>query len=842
MTVRGWGRRLRHAPVSLALAVVSLVMMVVGEQLSTPGPDEIGSVSRQSELRFDPDTIRLSRIGLELLAPATVPALIIVLAVLVTLGPLIERHLGSWRYGLTLLGCHLAGFLFTTVLTWLIHPWWPDWATIMREGWVSGSFPAFMGVLMAASGGLSRLWCSRVRWAGLAVAVTLMLYDATSTTCVMCGSMLAGLALGALLWRGRRRTGIRPVLSERRVLLAVVVACTSIGPIVSAWSAAVESPLNQFSDYLRTGSFESSELRVICSLASQHACVLARLHKTAGLPTLFMTVLPSLILLVVCVGLLRGRRSAWFWALGVNIAMGATTALPFLEGLSDLAEMWAESDQVGGVRLALRVTVGFLPALEPVVVIIVLLACSRLFTVRLTHEQVARRLVRYLGLYLAGMIVFVVAGLLVADQWEPTAQFGDLAHDALARVLGLEVFAGMPLVLTAHSLPAGLVANLIPPMTTLIFLVILLRDMTTGPALAGRDRARIRELVREGKGGLISWMAAWPGAIHWFDATRSSAVAYRASHGVALTVGEPISDEPMRTAVEFSAACDEQGLTPCFYSVGPDFAQSARAAGWHAMQIAEESRFELGEIAFKGKRFQDVRTAMNRARREGISVEWTSLPQCSARQRCRIARVVEGWQDGQALPPMGFTLGGLAEMDDPAVRCEIAIDEAGHVHAVASWLPLYTAGEVTGWLLDVMRRSDHPEAFHSGMELLIGTAILTFQDEGYSMVSLSGSPLARAERENEPVEDQVSETITGFIDQLATAVEPYYSFTSLHRFKSKFGPAHQPLYLVYADPSQLPAIGGALTTAYLSDTDRVDWRTVITRMIRTRRSAGERNS
>ena len=137
-----------------------------------------------------------------------------------------------------------------------------------------------------------------------------------------------------------------------------------------------------------------------------------------------------------------------------------------------------------------------------------------------------------------------------------------------------------------------------------------------------------------------------------------------------------------------------------------------------------------------------------------------------------------------------------------------------------------------------MRRSDHPEAFHSGMELLIGTAALAFQEEGYEVMSLSGSPLARVERDDEPVTDEVSETITGVLDQLAGAIEPYYGFTSLHHFKSKFGPVFRPLYLVYADPSQLPAIGGALTTAYLSRTDRVDWRTVLSRVIRSRRAAG----
>ncbi|RLP12133.1 bifunctional lysylphosphatidylglycerol flippase/synthetase MprF [Propionibacterium australiense] len=835
----GWCVRLWHAPVSLTLALASLVMTVVEDWLTPSSPIRIGPVSHRPWLRLDPATVTPGRIGLELITPGTWTALLIVLIVVTIIGPTIEQRLGSLRYGLVLLACHLVGFLFVTALTWTIHPWWPDWAAAMREGWTCGVLPALLGALMTVSGGMSRLWCTRVRWTGLAMAVTLMLYDPSSTACLTCGAMLAGIVMSAVMWRGRRRTGVRPVRSERRVLVALIVACTGIGPLVAAWSAAVESPLAQLDGYVRTGSFEPPELRVICSLASHHACALARLHETAGFPTLLTTVLPSLILLVVCVGLLRGRRSAWLWALGVNTAMGATTVLLILTGMTGPAGPGEQADRT---VLGLRVMTSLVPALEPVAVITMLVLCARLFTVRLSHREVLTRLAHYAAPYLAGLVVFVLAGLVMPHSWEPTARLGDLVHDALALVLGLEVFTGMPLVLSAASLPAQLVTNLVPPLTTLAFLVVLVRDMAVSPMHVTRDRTRVRELVVRGRGGLFSWMATWPAAIHWFGPGRQSAVAYRASHGVALTVGEPLSSNQICTAAQFSIFCDGQGLVPCFYSVGPQFARAARERGWHAMRIAEESRLELGQVTFRGRRFQDVRTAMNRARREGISVLWTSLPQCSAQLRHDIALVVEGWQDEQALPPMGFTLGGLPEMDDPAVRCELAVDETGRVHAVASWLPLYADGRVIGWLLDVMRRSGHPGAFHSGMELLIGQAALTFQEEGYTVMSLSGSPLARAERVNEPVEDEVSDTITVVVDQIAGALEPYYGFTSLHHFKSKFGPDYRPLYLVYADPSHLPSIGRALATAYLSDGDRVSWRAVIARLVRARRTAGARGA
>ena len=49
------------------------------------------------------------------------------------------------------------------------------------------------------------------------------------------------------------------------------------------------------------------------------------------------------------------------------------------------------------------------------------------------------------------------------------------------------------------------------------------------------------------------------------------------------------------------------------------------------------------------------------------------------------------------------------------------------------------------------------------------------------------------------------------------ALEPAYGFRSLATFKSRFKPDYRTLYLYYQDPLQLPAMGRALSRAYLPD-------------------------
>jgi lysylphosphatidylglycerol synthetase-like protein (DUF2156 family) len=173
--------------------------------------------------------------------------------------------------------------------------------------------------------------------------------------------------------------------------------------------------------------------------------------------------------------------------------------------------------------------------------------------------------------------------------------------------------------------------------------------------------------------------------------------------------------------------------------------------------------------------------------------------------------ISEEWVGEKELPEMGFTLGGIEEAVDPHVWVSLAVDADATVHGFTSWLPVHSpGGEITGWTLDVMRRS--PESFRYTMEFLIASACAHFRDAGYTVVSLSGAPLATS-AETEP-EAGVLGTV---VSRLGEAIEPYYGFSSLERFKEKFMPRHEALYLVAADETAMARAGVAITRAYLAD-------------------------
>jgi lysylphosphatidylglycerol synthetase-like protein (DUF2156 family) len=229
--------------------------------------------------------------------------------------------------------------------------------------------------------------------------------------------------------------------------------------------------------------------------------------------------------------------------------------------------------------------------------------------------------------------------------------------------------------------------------------------------------------------------------------------------------------------------------------------------GWSAAQIAEEAILPLSELEFRGKKFQDVRTAMNKAKALGITVHrfrYRDAPQQIASQIRALSRE---WLANRGLPEMGFTLGTVEELTDDDVWCVVAVDDSSTLHGVTSWLPARREGEIIGWTLDLMRRTT--SSFPGVMELLIASMALQCRAEGAEFLSLSGAPLARLDRGERPI------AVQRLLDFVGWTLEPVYGFRSLLAFKAKFQPRYRPLFMSYPDAAALPSIGNAVAHAYL---------------------------
>lgn len=324
----------------------------------------------------------------------------------------------------------------------------------------------------------------------------------------------------------------------------------------------------------------------------------------------------------------------------------------------------------------------------------------------------------------------------------------------------------------------------------------------------------VKQLLHTYGGGTMSWMTTWDNNQYLFDAPGdpSSVVTYQRRAGVLLALADPVCapDQVAETTRAFTRFAESSGLVPCWFSIGTQTASIAREMGWRTVQIAEDSIVDLPDLQYKGKSWQHVRSALNKAKKEQITHRLTHLADESFAVRAQVQAISEEWVGDKGLPEMGFTLGGVDEALDPEVRVSLAVDADGSIHGVLSWLPVYgPENTIRGWTLDVMRR--RTDGFGPVIEFLLGSAFMEFKGEGAEFVSLSGAPLASSD-------DSGDRTATDrLLDVLGAAMEPFYGFRSLHAFKKKFSPRYEGVYLAYRDEGDLPRIGVAISRAYLPD-------------------------
>ncbi|WP_019748450.1 bifunctional lysylphosphatidylglycerol flippase/synthetase MprF [Rhodococcus erythropolis] len=732
----------------------------------------------------------------------------------------LERRMGTIKLAIAGASTQILGVLLGLGWASFVKVFDSNWGFRLHVGSAVGASAWIVGAAMAASSNMGTLWRRRIRVGTLALTITLALFSGQLQDVIRFFAAVVGLVIGQwIVGRSARGERIAGTQREGRVLVAIVVAASAIGPMIAALSPQAVGPLAVLRDLFRGVPWTVAEVRELCAeSASDPDCRRGLLElRLSGIGPTLLSLMPSIFVLVLSDGLRRGRRFAWIATVCAQVVLLVLSignfVIRFVDAVDSDSLFYGISDP--------NVYRTLVPFLTPLFVLILLIATRRYFDVA-APAKTYRRLGAAIVTLLAVLAVIYVGGGMLARHGfdrEPTVTL--LLADFPQRLVP-PVYLQL---IDPRLLPVDIESTLLFEWTGVVFwsvaavlvFVSFLKPVKTADPKAAE---RARSMLIAGTGSPLSWMTTWKGNTYWFSADGSSYVAYRVIAGVALTTGDPVGPpDRMRAAIEgFAEFASSNGWIPCFYSVTDDARTITDSMGWSGLQVAEETVLDLGQVAFTGKRFQDVRTALNRAKKSGITAEWISFPHAPLAIKDQIVAISEEWVADKGMPEMGFTLGGLDEVDDEQVRCLIAVDEDRTVHGVTSWLPVYRDGKVVGWTLDFMRRRS--EGFRPAMEFLIASAALKLEEEGVEFLSLSGAPLATiagdsARNANEPEATTFSAMMDSVLDLLGRTLEPVYGFRSLLAFKSKFQPRYVPMHMTFADPAALPSIGNAVGRAYL---------------------------
>jgi phosphatidylglycerol lysyltransferase len=225
--------------------------------------------------------------------------------------------------------------------------------------------------------------------------------------------------------------------------------------------------------------------------------------------------------------------------------------------------------------------------------------------------------------------------------------------------------------------------------------------------------------------------------------------------------------------------------------VGEGLLADLATLGMAVRKVGEAAVIDAAHFTTEGKGKQSLRTAVNRAEREGAGFE--VAPPGSARPlEAELRAVSDAWLRHHNGSEKAFSLGRF-DIDYLDRQALALVRENGRVVAFANLL-IGAGGREA--MIDLMRHD--PEGPHGVMDYLFTRTAQWARDQGMERLDLGMAPLSGLEdRRMAPVFARVG----ALVFEEGGAV---YGFQGLRAYKAKFGPGWRPKFIAAPPTTPLP--------------------------------------
>lgn len=833
--IRLWlSQRVLALSIAIGLIIFNIVYWILftGTQLLTKGPQatlaqfiSIRSTRLSAPFLFGHNNIPLllAQLCRDLVFVRTLPSLMVNATLALILLGMAEVKLGKLRMLIisaisTLMGTILGLATIGSLSQIISNMHW-----ITRLPIHLSPFTLFIGVFMAAAAFESLLWHRRMLVLGYVSTSAVLLYSGNPGDYCTLFSALSGHIIGILLLRASDQPTYHSWRHsssyEIRRLFAMTELVMASGPILALSSRSHAGILTLLGLFMSPQTGTRTWIDQCMSNRSATSCLIRSGLRHAAMGTIsFRIAIPMFTMILLAWGLLRGKRIAALATIVINALTGLLATVYFL-----IVPMIVIHRNISYHHNAVAIAF-ILTALPPLCIAFLLCINLRHFHIDTPAERIRMGLAAILVTLIATAVGYVTFGLVMPQAFRPRANLLRLISDLPGRWMPVNFAAKSHAMLIARTSIASLVTHSVGIVLWTVLFVIFFIWLRSTLSTNEVDQQHASDLVEIG-GESMSFMTTWEDNHYWFSPSGRSAIAYRVRYGVALSLTGPFGDEreyeqDLRDFIQF---CEHNSWSPAFYAVHKHHRDVLASLGCHDVQVGTEMLINPSEWQTRGKKWQDIRTAINKAKRDGIIDVVSTYNEAPWDVQQQIIEISEEWAGLKSLPEMKFTLGGIEELQDPRVMLLYAIDQSGRVLGVTSWMPTYHNRQVIGWTLDFMRhRTDSPNGI---MEFLIARMAERLRDESLKnpertamFMSLSAAPLAGM-NDIEQSEDQASRNmITHTLAMLGDILEPAYGFQSLYFFKKKFQPTANPVYISYVDSARLAQISLAVTSSYLPET------------------------
>jgi lysylphosphatidylglycerol synthetase-like protein (DUF2156 family)/UDP-2,3-diacylglucosamine pyrophosphatase LpxH len=319
-------------------------------------------------------------------------------------------------------------------------------------------------------------------------------------------------------------------------------------------------------------------------------------------------------------------------------------------------------------------------------------------------------------------------------------------------------------------------------------------------ALPGRDSrrtgtareeafARARRIIEQHGGDTLDYFALRDDK-SWFF-TGESLVAYSVINGVMLVSPDPIGPPGDRAEV-WSDAMDfaqSNNWSPSVLAASQSWLPVYRAAGLVDHYIGDEAIVDAATFTLKGKTMKSLRGAYNRVKKSGCHVEcFESTDAISPELRNQLLELMTETRQGEAERGYSMTLSRIFDPRDDGLLLAVCFDADGRPMAFNQYIP---AREVNGYSLDLMRRSNDPDAPNGLTDFVIIETLQWMAERGFHGLGLNFATMravVAGEAGSGPWTSLERSVLHKFSDTL--------QIESLWHFNQKYEPRWNPRYVV----------------------------------------------
>jgi lysyl-tRNA synthetase class 2 len=385
----------------------------------------------------------------------------------------------------------------------------------------------------------------------------------------------------------------------------------------------------------------------------------------------------------------------------------------------------------------------------------------------------------------------------------------------LRRVLGWAIMTGLAVIVLASLLDTAyisaretrdvVVAVIVG--TVLLVLATALPGREHRRAGAARAKAfdRARAIFDRYGGGTLDYFALRDDKSWLFSG--NTLIAYSVINRVMLVSPDPIGPATERLDAWSDAMdlADANGWYICVLGASASWLPVYQTAGLSEIYLGDEAIVDCQVFSLKGKSMKSLRGAYNRVSKAGYHVEVMDALSASQELRGQLAELATQTRQGETERGYSMTLSRLFDERDTGLLLAVCMDPAGNPVAFNQYVP---ASHVNGFSLDLMRRTNDPDAPNGLTDFVIIETINWMAERGLNGLGLNFAVMRAV---------VADETGSGPWHSAEKSLLHHFSDTmqieSLWNFNKKYDPQWRPRYSVADDRAHLPWAGLAIARA-----------------------------